>query len=46
MRRALEVVWLSWPFGFKGMEIDILLYGTDDRSGYCIRCGFLTLDDA
>lgn len=45
MRRMLEVVWLSWPFLFNGVGIDVMLYPPDGRTEYCVRCGFSTLDD-
>ena len=44
-QRGLEAVWLSWPFWFNGIGVDITPYDPDGQSEYCVRCGFSTLDD-
>lgn len=44
-RRGLEALWLSWPFWFDGVGVEIDSYDPDGRSEYCARCGFSTMDD-
>ena len=42
-RYATEMAWLSWPFWFDGVGVDVLPYDPDGMFGYCVRCGLSTL---
>lgn len=42
-KHAAEMAWLSWPFWFDGVGVDVLPYEPDGMFGYCVRCGLSTL---
>lgn len=43
VKHAAEMAWLSWPFWFDGIGIEVLPYDPDGTFGYCVRCGLSTL---
>ena len=44
-RHAVEHAYLSWPYSFEGLGIQVDYYDIVGVSLNCVKCGFSTLDD-